>query len=447
MLTEPEERNQELKQPNHKSSDLSLIGRGQLTLVEHALCPLDPQASLVENLVHEASYGFMDRNRTWRKAHARVMCPLGLSASDEFYLWGLLALTFAEHESDGQFYATPHFCLTRMGVIDAHCRSGRHYQLFAQSIERLAAVRYQNDHFYDPVRGEHRRVGFGFFSYSLPLDPKSNRAWRIAWDPIFFEFAKASSGHLRFDLELYRELDPATRRMFLLLSKIFYRKSVTPSFDLRTLGVNVLGFCPRLCARDLKRKVARCVRELQSLGIVGGDMHDVLFRKRRPGEYAFSLSRGTNFQSRMTAASKPGRKGSALHEPLARIGLVEQSIASIVAKYPAPLLREWSDITLAAMEKMGQSFFKKSPAAYFLDNVKNASQGTRTAPDWWHEMRKAEIQFSDRKKTARLPGAERGGPSLPVNEILTQMVKDGDLPFDRNPGNVLKVAPSADPTE
>lgn len=432
-----------MKRTNRTSSELSVAGRGQLTLVEHALCPLDPQASLVENLVHDASYGLMDRNRTWRKACVRVMCPLGLSASDEFYLWGLLALTFAEHESDGQFHATPHYCLTRMGAIDAQCRGGKHYQLFAQAIERLSAVRYQNDHFYDPVRGEHRRVGFGFFSYSLPLDPKSNRAWRIAWDPIFFEFAKASSGHLRFDLELYRQLDPATRRLFLLLSKIFYRKSVTPSFDLRTLGVNVLGFCPRLCARDLKRKVAHCVRELQSLGIVGGDTGDVLFRKRRPGEYAFSLTRGANFQSRMTAPARSGGKDTALYEPLTRIGLTEQSITSIIGKYPASLLREWSDITLAAMEKMGQRFFKKSPAAYFLDNVKNAAQGTRTAPDWWLEMRKEEMHYSGRKKTTRLPSAGRGGPSASVSEILSQMVKDGDLPFSDNPECLFAAAPPA----
>ncbi len=37
-------------------------------------------------------------------------------------------------------------------------------------------------------------------------------------------------------------------------------------------------------------------------------------------------------------------------------------------------------------------FFKKSAAAYFVDNVKNAAAGTRTPPDWWRDMRKAERQ-------------------------------------------------------
>lgn len=65
------------------------LGWGQLTLVEHSLCPLDPRASLVENLVHEASYFFMNAQRRWRKSNAVISCPLGLSANDELYLWGL----------------------------------------------------------------------------------------------------------------------------------------------------------------------------------------------------------------------------------------------------------------------------------------------------------------------------------------------------------------------
>ena len=69
------------------------IGLGELSLVEHALCPLDSRKSLSENLVHSNAYFYTDRNRHQRKAQVRVNAPLGLSASDEFYLWGLLALT------------------------------------------------------------------------------------------------------------------------------------------------------------------------------------------------------------------------------------------------------------------------------------------------------------------------------------------------------------------
>ena len=67
-------------------------GLGQLTLVEHALCPLDPKSSLRPNLVFEPSYRYADTNRHMRSAQAQVLCPLGLAAGDELYLWGLLAL-------------------------------------------------------------------------------------------------------------------------------------------------------------------------------------------------------------------------------------------------------------------------------------------------------------------------------------------------------------------
>jgi hypothetical protein len=96
------------------------LGIGQLTLVEHALCPLNPRVSLVE-----------------------------------------LALTLSEPEPEIEFCATPHFCLRKLGVIDQFAkRGGRQYRQFTQAIERLSLVRYRNDKFYDPLRGEHRRVSF-----------------------------------------------------------------------------------------------------------------------------------------------------------------------------------------------------------------------------------------------------------------------------------------------
>jgi hypothetical protein len=55
-------------------------GVGQLSLVEHALCPLDPRASLRKNLVYETSYFFTDSARHQQEAKATVFSPLGLSA-------------------------------------------------------------------------------------------------------------------------------------------------------------------------------------------------------------------------------------------------------------------------------------------------------------------------------------------------------------------------------
>ena len=79
-------------------------------------------------------------------------------------------------------------------------------------------------------------MSFGFLSYSLPLDPESGRAWRFAWDPIFFELVAATGGHVWFDLTTYRGLDPASRRLFLFVCKVFARRETTPRMNVRHLG-------------------------------------------------------------------------------------------------------------------------------------------------------------------------------------------------------------------
>ena len=81
---------------------------------------------------------------------------------------------------------------------------------------------------------------------------------------------------------------------------------------------------------------------------------------------------------------------SPLVEPLRSIGVEEGAISRLLRKHPVRLIQEWVDITLSAEERFGASFFKKSPAAFFIDNVRHAAAGNRTPPDWWHELRRAE---------------------------------------------------------
>lgn len=388
-------------------------GLGQLSLVEHSLCPLDPNASLVEGLVHKSAYFFTDKNHHTQRATARIVSPAGLSATDEFYLWGLLALTFAQPQADANLFATPHYCLRQLGVIDAHTRrGGKQYQDFAKAIERLSQVTYLNDRFYDPVRAEHRKVSFGFLSYSLPLDPESCRAWRIAWDPIFFEIVRASGGSFRFDLATYKELDPASRRLFLLLSKIFARRDTSPRFDLPNLAVDVLGFSATLPIWDLKAKVWRCVCRLAELDVVSEPDKSHLFVKKGKGRFSVTIERGSYFAKRRTVRHLPAADETTVHEPLRSLGFDDGGIRWLVRSYSMPLLREWTDIALAAKERFTASFFKRSPQAWLVDNLKNAAVGRRTPPDWWHDLRRAENQVrTPTRRSAELPAC--GLPNVP----------------------------------
>jgi hypothetical protein len=375
---------------------------GQLTLVEHALCPLDSRTSLAENLVHESAFNYSDKNRLRQTGHVRVLCPLGLSPHDELFLWGCLSLTLTDPQSDGQLVATRHYILRQLGLIDAGSRrGGRQYDDFTAAVERLSAVRYVNDGFYDPIRAEHRRVGFGFFSYSLPVDPESSRAWRIVWDPVFFEFAKAAGGSLRFDLEIYRRLDPAGRRLFLFLTKLFARRQQTYPLDVTSLAVNVLGFSGSMRPSDQKARVSRCIRRLAEQGVV--EQRTDAIQRIGVGRYRVVLRKGPAYARyrRMHAQIE-----SPLVEPLRDLGFNESSIGRVLKGFPHPTVREWVDITLAAKERFGAQFFRRTPAAYLMDNLKSSAAGTRTPPDWWYEVRKAEERArADRLRKRRSPDA------------------------------------------
>ena len=396
-------------------------GRGQLSLVEHALCPLDPAVSLKEAFIYEVEYLYTDEQRHTKKAKVRVGCLSGLSPNDEFYLWGLLALTFQQPEPSTELYATPHYILKELACLESE-KGGKNYHLFRQALARLADVTYKNERFYDPIRGEHREVSFGLLSYSLPIDPNSSRAWRLTWNTHFFEFCKAAGGYLFFDLETYRELDVASRRLFLALKKVFHRSPTSPVYDVSHLAVNVLGFRADLEAWRYTDHLKRCAAKLVQHQIIELPENGVkgLFEKKGKGSYTIQFRRGSYFEK--PQATKAPAAESAIYEPLRAIGFEDAAIARIVTKYRPELIQTWADITLAAKEKHGSGFFKRSPQAYFLDNLKKAAEGSRTPPDWWLDHRKEE----DRRERE----SKRHVLGLPVSEHAANAEKDKDKAFE-----------------
>ncbi|MHC4880749.1 MAG: hypothetical protein ACYTGL_30210, partial [Planctomycetota bacterium] len=295
-----------------------------------------------------------------------------------------------------------HYCLRQLGLIDPNTRrGGRQYHQFAQATERLALVSYQSDAFYDPIRQEYRKVAFRFFSYSRPLDADSPRAWRFVWDPLFLELVQPNGGHLWFDMETYRQLDPASRRLFLLLSKIYSRRSTTPRFELRHLAVDVLGFSPDVADRDLKRKLTRCVSRLIDVGVIAPPGLEITTVRSKQ---VIRLRRARRYRADRPRLRQLSPVESALGESLKDVGFESGSIRRLIREYPASLLRTWADVALAAKEHKGDSFFRKSPQAYFMDNVKHAAAGQRTPPDWFLEQQKAEKR---RRASDVIRGPER----------------------------------------
>jgi len=361
------------------------VGVGQLSLVEHSLCPL--AASKTTNLVHAVEYHYSNAMRIRRTAKVRIFAPLGLSPTDELYLWGLLNLTLAQPKVEGTLTATPHWCLKQMGIIDSGSRrGGRQYQQFAQALERLSVVNYLSNACYDATRGEYRNVSFGFLSYSLPVDPKSSRAWTISWDSTFFDLIQAKGGGMRFDLALYRSLDAASRRLLLFILKTGYRNGRLPVLDLRHLAVDLLGLSSSLEVCDMKVKVARTLKRLERLEVISLPR----ITRSKPGHFMVKFERG-EYLNRLPQQTAPiSVEDSPLIDGLLAVGFDSPAAVRIIRRYPSALVTQWTDITQAAIERFGQQHFRVSPMAYLVDSLKQASLSLRTPPDWWHEAKRKE---------------------------------------------------------
>jgi hypothetical protein len=399
---------------------------GQLTLVEHCLCPLDARKSLSENFVHETSYLYSKDGKR-EQASVRVSCPGGLTADDELYLWGLLSLTLSQSKPAPTLVATRHYCLRQLGKIDSRRRGGRQYQQLAQSLERLSLVAYRNDGFYDPVRGEHRRVSFGFLSYSLPLDLESSRAWHIAWDPIFFEFCLAARSMLTFDFTVYSDLDPASRRLFLFLHKLFWRYRRTPPIGIRELATHVLGFSESLTPTERKARIRRAADRLLEFNVISTNRGGY-FQKVGKGDYTVRFFRGKHLEKRLRPPVSANGVESPLTDLLRSIGFKSQEVRIILHQFREHLIQQWSDVTLAALEHKGPSFFKRSPQAYFMHNIQNAALGARTPPDWWLDLRKNESRVQA-KYGGENQRAQTVGTPPSVGDVLHGMIDDGAVPI------------------
>jgi hypothetical protein len=369
------------------------------------MCPLDERLSLQPGLIYNTGYFRTDANKHARWVPVRISAAEGLSATDEFYLWGLLALAFSQSQPSLELWATPHWCLRNLGCLDSS-KGGENYASFRQVLRRLAGVTYFCDRFWDPKRGEERSRAFGLLKYDLPPSDNSSRAWRLVWDPLFAEYVQARGGKMQFDLTTYKTLAPASRRLFLLLTKIFWRRATSPRFDVWHLCVHTLGFAPSVAMWNLKAKLVRTLTDLLDIGVIalpaGASRPQDLFEKKGTGSYALTLDRGPYFTSPDRISLLVGQiagANSPLYDPLKTIGFDDRAIRRIIGAYRPNLVQVWADVTISAIESKAQGFFRSSPQAYLLDNLKHAAVGRRTPPDWYRELKKRQAERAQQSLT------------------------------------------------
>ena len=112
---------------------------------------------------------------------------------------------------------------------------------------------------------------------------------------------------------------------------------------------------------------------------------------------------------------------SPLYDPLRAIGFDAAVIARILARFPIEQIQLWADVTLAAMEGKGPTFFRRSPQAFFMDNIQHAAKAGRTPPDWFWALRKEEERLRAEKGRRVKQGHRQGKiPAEPNSAALSR---------------------------
>ena len=362
-------------------------GIAQLSILETALWPV--QGGVRDTLTFDTQYKHKIDGEQ-RDAQVSVYAPRGLESIDEYILWGLLGLSLNHKNPNPTLLATPYWIIKKLGMS----MGGSQYVQLRESIERLALVAYQNTSFYNPLSQEHERVTFHFFSSFLPTRDRgatvdNERTWRIEWSPTFFKMCQATGGTLLFDLDLYRDLSPAARRLFLKLKDRFWRTK-TVYLNVDDLTINGLGLSASRPLKKRKYDLTACIQELIEHNVIelGRELTDIkdLFIKRAKGVYVVQFFEGAYFRRPTTKRAQNAKESvleDPLYQPLKSIGVDDAGIRRLFNQFSRGLLQRWINVTEVAMKEQPRGFpgFKTSPAAFFVDAVQN----NRLPPDWIYE--------------------------------------------------------------
>jgi len=429
-------------------------GIAQLSLLETALWPLD--GTRRQSPEHRTTYSF-GKGRDQRQAQVTVRSALGLQTIDEYVLWGLLGASLDRREdADGVLIAQPRWMLKRLGLRTG----GSQYAELRESLLRLSTASYQNTAFYNPETQEHEYVSFQFLSFLLPTVGglgrvvDNDRCWRIEWNPAFFRFSKLTGGSLLFDLELYHQLTPASRRLFLKLKDRFWRTKVV-HLNVDDLTINGLGFSAERPLFKRKYDLTVCLRELLEHHVIelGRGQTDVkqLFWKRSKGCYVVVCYEGEYFrqpQAARTHSQQTAIEADPLFGPLRKLGLDIAAIRRVFAEQPRGRIRQWVTITEAALHEQPRGFpgFRVSPAAFLVDGLQN----NRLPPDWMyaHEKRQRELQW-EQEKAAVAAQADRLRPQYVAEQAAALQVflrsAEGRRHFENAHGPLLALHQRSDP--
>jgi hypothetical protein len=122
------------------------------------------------------------------------------------------------------------------------------------------------------------------------------------------------------------------------------------------------------------------------------EQHPQLHRKQGERSAKIQFTRGPYFDRCRSGKRADTVVESPLQDPLRAIGFDAETIGRILRQFEVEQIQLWADVTLAAIERKGPSFFRRSHQAFFMDNIQNAARGHRTPPEWFWTLRSEEQQ-------------------------------------------------------
>jgi hypothetical protein len=170
---------------------------------------------------------------------------------------------------------------------------------------------------------------------------------------------------------------------------------------------------------------------LRELNVIAASP-DGYFQKLGKGDYTVRFSRGKYFEKPVLRPNRANEVESPLADPLRSIGFKPNEVRRILQQFNEHLIQQWSDVTLAAMEHKPANFFKRSPQAFFMHNVQQAAQGTRTPPDWWLDLRKHESRVQAKCGRENTKPRTASKPTS-VGTVLHQLIDSGSVAVVKSP--------------
>jgi hypothetical protein len=353
-----------------------------------------------EPLHYPRQFPFTDIHGHRKTGTQIVTAPFGLAPADFDLFLGLFTYLkkLPEIPADGRVYLTVDF-IARQLKLPATCQ--KDYLRLRSRLFRVSFAKYANSAFWNPETRSHDLVNFGFWNLAaLSRLTESRRPVVLEWDRTLSRLLEHSA-FLAFDYELYRDLSPALRRLYLIANRDGWNQRDSSIYLADEFAVHQIGYGDRPAgARDRLHKLKRLLAEAQDRDLIrpSSTWNSAFLRPveqgKDKGRVALRWSRGPALRARQ---DEPERvytdrvENDALFAQVQELRDEEGKPATpvlfrrLVSRYGREPLQKHVLVVLAQKE-LHPGSFQRSEVAALVDRL----QHDYPEPDWYRALKRAE---------------------------------------------------------